>query len=314
MRLTRPRALRPGDCIGLVSTSSPVSAGDLDRLTAYLDGRGYSVRVADGVLDRDGWLAGSAERRAAGVLRMFADPEVSLVMPVSGGTGAGHLVDLLDHDLIRANPKVFTTFSDPSVLSNSILAAAGLPSVHGVTGFQFFGWPDVDEPTETAFWRMVSGPITGLEVAGQNWRVHRASATAVSGPVVGGNFEAITCLAGTRWMPSTSGAILLLEAMDPPFEVVDRMLTQLRLAGAFDDIAALVIGAPADWDREDAPDGSTDELVLRCVRGRFPVITGVGFGHQQTKIVFPIGCRVEFGLRGQYPVLRYLEDLVTLDR
>jgi muramoyltetrapeptide carboxypeptidase len=135
----------------------------------------------------------------------------------------------------------------------------------------------------------------------------------VSGPVVGGNFEAITCLAGTRWMPPTSGVILLLEAMDRPFEVVDRMLTQLRLAGAFDDIAALVIGAPADWDREDAPDGSTDELVLRCVRGRFPVITGVGFGHQQTKIVFPIGCRVEFSLRGQYPVLRYLEDLVVTD-
>jgi muramoyltetrapeptide carboxypeptidase len=312
MRLVKPRALRPGDCIGIVSTSSPVSPGELDRLTAYLGGQGYSVKVADGVLDRDGWLAGSAERRAAGVLSMFGDPEVSLVMPVSGGTGAGHLVDLLDPDLIRAHPKMFTTFSDPSVLSNSILATAGLPSVHGVSGFQFFGWADVDEPTETAFWRMVSGPITGLEVTGANWRVHRAAGPAVSGPVVGGNLWAISALAGSRWMPSTSGAILLLEAADATFEVVDRMLTQLRLAGVFEDIAALVIGEPADWAREDAPDASTDELVLRCVHGRFPVITGVGFGHQQSKITFPIGCRVEFGLRGQHPVLRYLEDLVTL--
>ncbi|HET7245581.1 MAG TPA: LD-carboxypeptidase [Streptosporangiaceae bacterium] len=313
MQLVKPRALRPGDCIGIVSTSSPVSAGELDRLTAYLTGRGYRVRVADGVLDRDGWLAGSAERRAAGVLSMFGDPEVSLVMPVSGGTGAGHLVDRLDHDLIRANPKVFTSFSDPSALSNSILAAAGLPSVHGVSGFQFFGWPDVDEPTETAFWRMVSGPITGLEVPGGNWRGYRADGLAVSGPVVGGSLWAISSLAGTHWMPSTSGAILLLEAWDATFELVDRMLTQLRLAGVFGDIAALVIGAPADWAHEDAPDASTDELVLRCVQGRFPVITGVEFGHQQTKITFPIGCRVEFDMRGPSPVLRYLEDLVTLD-
>jgi muramoyltetrapeptide carboxypeptidase len=74
-----------------------------------------------------------------------------------------------------------------------------------------------------------------------------------------------------------------------------------------------VIGAPADWVHEDAPDASTDELVLRCVQGRFPVIAGVGFGHQQSKIPFPIGCQVEFDLRGQRPVLRYLEDLVTLD-
>jgi muramoyltetrapeptide carboxypeptidase len=115
-------------------------------------------------------------------------------------------------------------------------------------------------------------------------------------------------------MPSTSGAILLLEAWDATFELVDRMLTQLRLAGVFEDIAALVIGAPADWVHEDAPDASTDELVMRCVQGRFPVIAGVEFGHQQSKIVFPVGCRVEFDMRGQRPVLRYLEDLVTLDR
>ena len=310
MQLVKPRALRPGDCIGIVSTSSPVSAGDLDRLTTYLGARGYAVRVAEGMLDRSGYLGGSPERRAAGVLAMFADPEVSLVMPVSGGTGAGHLVDLLDYDLIRAHPKLFTTFSDPVVLGNSVLAAAGLPSVHGVSGFQFFGWDDVDEATETAFWRMVTGPIAGLEVPGADWRVHRAGGPAVSGPVAGGNLGAMSALAGSRWMPPTSGAILLLEAGEADFEVVDRLLTQLRLAGVFEDIAALVIGAPADWPTVGAPDASTDELVLRCVKGRFPVITGVGFGHQQHKIMFPLGCRVEFGLRGDSPVLRYLEDLV----
>jgi len=58
---------------------------------------------------------------------------------------------------------------------------------------------------------------------------------------------------------------------------------------------------------------SADELVLRCAGGRFPIITGVEFGHQERKIGFPIGCRVEFGLRGHRPVMRYLEDLVTLD-
>jgi muramoyltetrapeptide carboxypeptidase len=314
MQRVRPRALRPGDGIGIVSTSSPVSAGELDRLAAYLTGRGYAVRVAEGVLDRAGHFAGSARRRAAGVRDMFADPEVSLVMPATGGTGATHLVDLLDYELIRAHPRLFTGFSDPSVLNNSILAAAGLPSVFGVSGFQFFGWPGVDGPTESMFWQMVSGPITGLEVTGEDWRVHRADVPAVSGPVVGGNLWSVLALAGTRWMPPTAGAILLLEDFTGTFDDVDRRLTHLRLAGVFDDIAALVIGAPADWDPEDAPDPGADELVLRCAAGRFPVITGVGFGHQERKIMFPVGCRVEFDMRGPRPVLRYLEDLVTLDR
>jgi muramoyltetrapeptide carboxypeptidase len=71
---------------------------------------------------------------------------------------------------------------------------------------------------------------------------------------------------------------------------------------------AHAVGEATDADR----DGVL--AVLRCVQGRFPVITGVEFGHQQSKIVFPVGCRVEFGLRGDSPVLRYLEDLVTPGR
>jgi muramoyltetrapeptide carboxypeptidase len=310
MELVKPRPLMPGDRIGIVATSSPVTAAELDRLAARLGERGYAVRVADGVLDRDGYLAGSAERRAAGVRQMFADPEVALVMPANGGTGASHLVDLLDYTLIRVHPKLFTGFSNPSVLNNSILAAAGLPSVHGISGFQFFGWPTADEPTEAAFWRMVSGPIAGLEVTGDGWRVHRAASPAVSGPVVGGNLWELAAVAGTRWMPATAGAIVLVESVDTTFEEVDRLLTQLRLAGVFRGIAALVVGAPADWPAVGAPDQSPDELVLRCVRGEFPVITGVGFGHQQSKILFPVGCRVEFDLSGRQPVLRYLEDLI----
>jgi muramoyltetrapeptide carboxypeptidase len=311
VELMKPQALKPGDSIGIVSTSSPVSEGELDRLAACLSGRGYRVRVAEGVLDRAGHFAGSAERRAAGVLQMFADPQVSLVMPANGGTGAAHLVDLLDYELIRANPKLFTGFSDPTVLNNSILAAAGLPSVFGVSGYQFFGWPDADEPTESAFWRMVTGPVAGQEVTEPGWRVYRADAAVISGPVIGGNLWAMLAVAGTRWMPPATGAILLLEDFTATFDDVDRRLTHLRLAGVFDGIAALVIGAPADWEAEDAPDVSADELILRCVGGRFPVIAGAGFGHQQRKIVFPVGCRVEFDLRGAQPVLRYLEDLVT---
>ena len=177
MRLVKPRALRPGDCIGIVSTSSPVSAAELDRLTAYLGAPG--LRGPGGRRHaRPERLPRRAARSAGppGCWRMFGDPEVSLVMPVSGGTGAGHLVDLLDYGLIRAHPKLFTAFSDPSVLSNSILAAAGLPSVHGVSGFQFFGWADVDEPTETGVLadgfrpdRRAGGARRGLARAPGRW-------------------------------------------------------------------------------------------------------------------------------------------------
>jgi muramoyltetrapeptide carboxypeptidase len=313
VELVKPRAVRPGDCIGIVSTSSPVSAEELNRLTGYLDDHGYRVRLAEGVGDRTGHLAGTAERRAAGVMSMFADPDVALVLPATGGTGASHVVDLLDYALIRASPKVFTGFSDPSSLCNAILAAAGLPNVHGVTGIQFFEPALKDEWAEAEFWAMVSGPIAGREIAGDDWHAYRATAPVVSGPVVGGTLPCFRSLVGTRWMPTTAGAILVIEAFMDTFDDVDRALTHLRLAGVFDGIAALVIGAPANWDREDAPDTSTDELILRCVPDQgFPVITNVGFGHAARNIQLPLGCRIEFDLSGGRQVLRYLEDLVAV--
>ena len=82
-------------------------------------------------------------------------------MPASGGTApATSWTARLHADPVRS-PKLFTGFSDPSVLSGSILASAGLPSVHGISGFQFFGWPTADEPTEAAFWRWCPGRSPG---------------------------------------------------------------------------------------------------------------------------------------------------------
>jgi muramoyltetrapeptide carboxypeptidase len=312
MAVLRPRAIRPGDTVGIVSTSSPVGADELARLVGYLRGRGYRVKVADGVGDRLGYFAGSAERRAAGVMAMFADPEVAMVLPANGGTGAHQLVDRLDYDLIRAHPKLFAGFSNPTVLNNAILAAAGLASLHGVTGFQFF--QDQIEPgTERGFWAMASGPVAGTEVGGQQFHLYPrgSSSQVVSGPVVGGNLWSCFPLVGTRWMPPTAGAILVLETPSATYEMVDMTLSQLRLAGNLDDLAALVIGCPAGWEREEAPDRDVDELILRAVGGTFPVITNVPCGHQLRRIQLPVGCQVEIDLGRSVPVLRYTEDLVT---
>ncbi len=316
MEVLKPPALRPGDTIGIVSTSSPVSPGELGRLTGYLRGRGYQVKLADGVTDRLGHFAGTPERRAAGVMAMFADPEVAMVLPANGGTGSHQLIDRLDYDLIRAHPKLFAGFSNPSALNNSMLAAAGLATLHGLTGFQFFP-AEIEPGTERGFWAMVSGPVAGTEIGGRDWRVHRRGSASgtVSGPVVGGNLGACFPLVGTPWMPSTAGAIVVLEARSATYEMVELFLTQLRLAGLLDGIAALVIGAPADWAREDAPDRDTDELILRAAGseagGGFPIVTNVPCGHQPRRIQWPVGCAVALNLAGEVPVLRYEEDLVT---
>ncbi|MGH3932981.1 MAG: S66 peptidase family protein [Pseudonocardiaceae bacterium] len=308
--VVRPAAVRPGDTVAIVSTSSPVSRHELDQLRRYFLERGYEVRVAPGAGTATGYVAGSPEQRAADLMAAFTDPDVTLIVPATGGKGAAHLLGLLDFDIIRANPKVFTGVSDPSILSNAIYHHAGLVTLHGPSGYDFFQ-PDVNSDTEAAFWRIVSGPVAGHEVKGGDWRVVRGG-QQITGHVVGGHLGTIRALVGTPWMPEVTGAVLVLEEVFVPWVAIDQALTHLRLAGVFDRIAALVVGVPIDCARDDAPDDDWDAMILRCVGGAFPVITNVEFGHTARKIPLVIGGQVTLELKPTGPLLRYLDELVTL--
>lgn len=307
--LVRPAAVRPGDTVAIVSTSSPIRSDELNQLRRYFSDRGHPVSVAAGVGSATGYLAGPREQRAADLMAAFADPDVRLIVPATGGKGAAQLLDLLDYDLIRANPKVLTGVSDPSILANAIYQRAGLATLHGPSGFDFFQFM-INAETEAAFWRIVSGPVTRHEVTGDGWRVVRRRSDHVTGHVVGGHLGTIRALIGTPWMPDVSGAVLALEEAFVPWVAIDQALTHLRLAGTFDRIAALMIGAPIDCERGDSPDDDWDQMILRCVGGDFPVVTNVEFGHTACKIPLVIGGRITLYLQSENLRLAYLDDLV----
>ncbi len=308
--LVRPATVRPGDTVAIVSTSSPVSHDELDRLSRYFHERGYTVQVAPGAGAATGYIAGKREQRAADLMAAFTDPAVRLIVPATGGKGAAHLLDLLDYGIIRANPKIFTGISDPSIVGNAIYHRAGLVALHGPSGYDFFQ-SEVDADTETAFWQIVSGSVTGREVKGDDWRVLRGAGQEITGHVAGGHLGTIRTLIGTPWMPDVRGAVLLLEEVFVPWVAVDQALTHLRLAGVFDQIAALVVGVPIDCPRDDAPDEDWEQMILRCVGGTCPIITNVEFGHTVRKIPFVIGGRVTLDLQAAMPAIRYLDDLVV---
>jgi muramoyltetrapeptide carboxypeptidase len=306
--LVRPPAIPESATVAVVATSSPISAAELERLVGYFHHRGNDVRVYESARTATGYLAGPAEQRAADLMDAFTDPDVRLIVPATGGKGAAGLLPLLDYDAIAAHPKVFTGMSDPSALGNALLARAGLVTLHGPSGYDFFQ-PNVHEATAAAFWQAVSGPIDGHVVKGDEWRVARGGPGFISGHVVGGHLGTIRALVGTPYMPDLNGAVLLLEEVFVPWVNVDAALTHLRQAGVFDQVAAVMFGVPLDCDRGDAPDNSWDDMILRGTGGTVPVITNVEFGHTSHKIPFPLGGKVELEL-SNVPLLRYRDNLV----
>ncbi len=302
--------MQEGDGVAIVSTSSPVRPDDLERLVAYFERRGHPVKVAPHTRAATGYIAGPAADRAADLMQAFVDPDIQLVMPAEGGEGAANLLELLDFDLIGESGKVFVGLSDTSILANAIATRAGLAALHGPTGHSF-SQIEVEPYTEEWFWRIVSGPVAGQEVAGNTWRVPHGGGQVVSGHVVGGHLRTIRTLVGTPWMPDLRGAIFVVEEVDVTWAQIDSALTHLRLAGVFDDISALLIGAPRDCVSGDSPDGSWDELILRASGVSCPVVTDAELGHTARKFGLGIGCRVELDLAGQQPLLRYAEDFVS---
>jgi muramoyltetrapeptide carboxypeptidase len=308
--LRHPRPVVSGDGVAVVSTSSPVKPESLERIVRYFEDRGHPVTVMPHAREATGYLAGPAANRAADLSAAFADPGIALVVPAEGGEGAATLLPLLDFDLIGQSGKVFVGLSDTSILSNAIVSRGGLSALHGPTGHSF---ANPDPYTMDWFWRIVSGPIAGQEVSGETWRAPQGTGATVGGRVFGGHLRTIRALVGTGWMPDLRGAIFVVEEVDVTWAQIDSALTHLRLAGVFDEIAALLVGAPRDCVQGDSADASWDELILRASGVSCPVVTNAELGHTARKFGLGVGCRVELDLTGEQPLLRYAEDFVSAD-
>ncbi len=290
MEIVKPHRLRPGDTIGIVSVSSPVSPDVLERTVTYWSSQGYSVELGKHVTADDGYMAGSPEDRVADLMDMFQRSEVSAVVVAMGGKSANQMLPLLDFDVIRSHPKIFMGLSDSSILALAIYARAGLVSFHGPTGVNF-GLEGMHAFTERYMVRALTSPdpIGAIEPYSQ-WTALRGT-EQVEGPILGGHLGTIRSLLGTPYAPDWTGAILFVEEVFVEHHDFDAALTHFRLAGVLDQISGLIVGRPLQVTERSFPSKeSLEEVVMRVCKGyRFPIVFGVDLGHTPEKITIPIG-------------------------
>lgn len=297
--LLRPRPLRPGDTVGLVTPSTFVSdPDDLQLAKRTIEYFGLKAKVGAHVGERSGYLAGSIANRVADLHAMFADPEVKAVFAMRGGYGSAMLLDHLDFDLIRKHPKIFTGYSDITALHLGIHQKSGLVTFHGPTTLSRFS-----EYTQNAFKRAIfepkplgtlsNPPESNTLRPRHNTRTLRPG--RASGRLIGGNLTLISTTMGTPWEIQTDGKILFLEDVEEQPYSMDRMLTQLKLAGKFRNIKGLIIGecsgcVPRDYKPSFTSTFSLGE-VLDNILGdlNVPVFSGLTIGHTEDQLTLPLG-------------------------
>lgn len=297
--LKAPR-LRGDGTIMLVNPSNAVYEHQpreiaIDTLTAL----GFKVREGRHLRARRGQFAGTDAERAADVDAAFADPSVDAILALTGGSGANRILPLLDYAQMRRTPKILAGFSDTTSLINAVHARTGLVTFHAPVGVsewnefsvRHFRGVLVDGEAMT-----LRNPVDpgGLPAPRED-RIRTLRAGRARGPLVGGNLAVLSSLAGSPYLPSFDGAVLFLEEVNEFIYRVDRMLSTLKLAGAFDRLAGVVLGAftncnPGDGFGTLTLDEVFDDYFLPL---NVPVYRGASFGHIKRKFTLPIGLPAE---------------------
>jgi muramoyltetrapeptide carboxypeptidase len=291
--MVKPRALVPGDRIALVSPASPFSREEFDRGLTELRSLGFDPVYDQSVFARDGYVSGSPELRARAIRAAWADPSIAALIAVRGGYGSAHVLPLLDREELVASPKAFVGYSDITTLLAYLTTGCGIiafhgPMIerrlaHGEAGYDrasFVGALCRTEPM---------GELTppGVET------IRRGDA---SGVLLGGTLTQLLASLGTPYAfdPPPGYVLFLDEVGERPYRL-DRMVTQLRLAGLLAEAAAVVIGELPRCDEPGSDLTGRGVMVdlLRDFSG--PVIVGFPSGHTSGPVTtLPLGvrCRV----------------------
>ena len=297
--VVRPPKLVAGSRVALIAPAGPLlEQDDLTRAEALCRVLGYEAVLGKSAHARHGYLAGTDDQRLTDLNSALADPSIDAIWCIRGGYGSIRLLDRVDYEAISRQPKIVIGFSDITTLLNALTRLTGVVTFHG----------PVARASMTPFSRRhFEVVLTGAGAAGRLERLPEPPGVLLSqenrivtlhpgvaeGPLVGGNLTLLQCLIGTPYFPDMSGAILFLEDVGEDLYRVDRMLSHLRLVGALQRLAGVVIGRFTDLERA-SPDGALgfDQVMAHFLRPLgIPAAYGFPIGHIEEQWTLPLGVK-----------------------
>jgi len=285
----RPRALRSGDLVGICAPAGPVDRLSVEQGAATLRDLGFQVQLSPSLLERHTFMAGTVERRVADLHGLFADEAVAAIVCARGGAGSSWLLPRLDAALIARHPKVFVGYSDITFL-HLYLHRQGLVTFHGPMAARELA----DGGYEPGSFRaavMGEGRPYATD-PGDLLTLRRGEA---EGTLRGGCLSILAAAAGTRWAlrADTEGTLLFLEDVDERPYRIDRMLFQLRAAGALEGVTGVVFGDMKGCAGSFSDAYTLEDVILDALAGlEIPIALGLSSGHTVSPLVtLPLGVR-----------------------
>lgn len=297
----KPKMIKTGDTIGLIAPGTAVT--DPDELSKSLDivnFLGLKYKMGINVKTGTGYKSRSIKERIEDIHSMFLDPDINGIFCLRGGYGTIQLLDYIDFDLIRNNPKVFLGYSDITALHLAINKYSGLITFHGPVMMSTFTDFTINSLKQVIMNNQIIGKITNPSSMINFRKVHpirTIKGGMAEGRLVGGNLSLISSLMGTKYEINTKDAILFLEDVgEEPFRI-DRMLSQLKISGKFNEAKGIVFGecAGCNFDKLNSSrvwDYTLGEILDQTFSDiEKPVLYGLTIGHTSNQITLPLGVK-----------------------
>lgn len=339
MTIIKPNRLKKGSTIGIIAPSSGIAAlcpKRFQRGIKALERMGYHVVVGEHASKIEHYMAGTIAERLDDLHQMFSNPKIDAIITTIGGTCSHQLLDKIDYELIKNNPKIFMGYSDITALHSAIYEKTGLvtylgPAILPQLG-EFNGLMDYTNDyfkktlVELDTVKINSSSYRVLESLSWDKKDTRERVKEINsgmqifnqgeamGKIIAGNVGVMLLLAGTEYFPNVDGAILCLEDDEGECpESIDRYFTQLRHMGIYDKISALVIGRfhPSVGFGEDHDNGLLQAILQRATEGfDFPIVYNADFGHTDPMCILPNGIQASIQANDNRIEFRLLETAV----
>jgi len=311
------KRLKKGDTIGLIAPGYAIKPDILQEAITTLKTMGFKPFHTNRIIGNHGYFSNTDEERAKDLNEMFANTKIDGILCARGGYGCTRIMQMIDYDSIRENPKVLIGFSDITALLNGIYQETGLITFHGPVGSTLSDPYSIAQLKKVVMYPEERLTIKNMEltdpemIADLEYERYTITEGTATGKLVGGSLTLINALIGTPHEIDFTDALVCIEDVEEAPYRIDRMLTQLIEGKTFTKAAGILFGVCAGCNTSTNPNSfSLKEVILDRIRPLgIPAVYGMSFGHIENNFTFPIGINAK--LDSKKMTLKLLEKAVS---
>ena len=303
-KLIKPEYLKKGDTVAIVAPSGVLKNynGYILKAKELLKSWELEVVIGENVFNDNGHFAGTDNQRSADFQLALDDTAIKAIWCARGGYGAMRVIDNLNFEKYKENPKWIIGYSDITAIHNDLHNNKS-ESIHGIM-CKSLEKIDVDNNESISLLKKtLFGEKLSYTIEGNNYNIEGNS----NGQLIGGNLTLLHCLLGSESSIDTDGKILFIEDLGEYLYHIDRMLISLKRAGYFDNCKGLIVGDFTDMRKNTTPFGrNLKELILDIVREYdFPVSFGFPAGHGEKNYPMILGREINLEVTKQESTINF---------